>query len=175
MPGTQCFDYSGTGCSVSVKVCLRFCNTATECTQPSPDAGVTPGSVCMGPVQCSGAATAYHTCTFGCDPRQSAVTAGTTGCPAGLACLVIGKGDQVDCACAEATRTKHEGDACTRAVDCVPGLVCDIMSGGAGTCRPLCHCNAQGISCTSTENDCPTANTHCVPLTDDVLYGACIP
>jgi hypothetical protein len=173
MPGTQCFDYTTIGCGV--KVCLRFCNTVAECAQPAPDAGVSPGSLCMGPVACGGVLTAYHTCTFGCDPRLSAASAGTTGCPAGLACLVIGKGDQVDCACAESTRTKTEGQSCTRAVDCVPGLVCDIMTGGAGTCRPICHCKAQGTTCTATENDCPTANTHCVPLTDDVLYGACIP
>ena len=173
MPGSQCFDYAGTGCNV--KVCLRFCNTGAECTQPAPDSGVSPGSVCMGPVVCGGVATAYHTCTFACDPRQRAAAAGTTGCPTGLSCLIIGRGDQVDCACAEATRTKQEGEACTRAVDCTPGLVCDIMSGGAGTCRPICHCNAQGTACTAPDNDCPTANTRCVPLSDDMIYGACIP
>jgi hypothetical protein len=170
-PGTQCFDYSGTGCNV--KVCLRFCNTVAECPQPGPSAGVNPGSVCMGPVECSGIATAYHTCTFGCDPRQSAIASGNTGCPSGLSCLLVGRADQVDCACPESTRVGTEGAACAQAVDCAPGLVCDLMS-GVGKCRPLCHCVAQGASCTINDNDCPTAGTKCVPLTDDTLYGACI-
>jgi len=171
-PGTQCFDYSGTGCNV--KLCLRFCNSAAQCTQPGPEAGVTPGSVCMGPVQCSGAPTAYHTCTFACDPRFAAASSGATGCPSGLACLVVGTADQVDCACAEATRTKREGDACTLAADCEPGLVCDFI-GGSGTCRPLCRCDLVGTSCSNAQNDCPTAGTHCAPLLYDTLYGACIP
>lgn len=171
IPGSQCFDYTSTGCPV--KVCLRFCNTIAECAQPGADAGVNPGSLCEGPVECSGFTTGYRTCTFGCDPRLAAVSAGSTGCPTGLSCLIVGDSDQVDCACPEATRIKHEGDDCARASDCAPGLVCDLMTGG-GKCRPVCHCATQGGGCTVDDNDCPTANTRCVPLAGDALYGVCL-
>jgi hypothetical protein len=170
-PGTQCFDYTPTGCPV--KVCLRFCNTVAECAQPGPDAGVNPGSVCAGPVECMGVTTGYHTCTFGCDPRLAAITSGAVGCPTGLSCLLVGDNDQVDCACPESTRTKHEGEDCQHAYECAPGLVCDLMN-GMGKCRPICHCAAQGGNCTAADSDCPTANTRCVPLATDTIYGACL-
>ena len=58
---------------------------------------------------CPAFLTAYHTCTFNCDPRATAA-AGRGGCPAGLACVMPAAMDEVDCACPEATRTKLEGD-----------------------------------------------------------------
>jgi hypothetical protein len=156
-----------------VKVCLRFCNTAAaQCTQPG-DGGVGPGSFCQGPVQCSGIATAYHTCTFSCDPRMAAVSGGTSGCPTGLSCLVVGNMDQVDCACPGPTRTKLEGEDCSPpAADCAPGLICNLM-GGTQKCRAVCRCNAQSSLCT-VANDCPTAGTHCSALTNDTIYGVCL-
>jgi hypothetical protein len=168
MPGTQCFDYNALGCGV--KVCLRFCNGAGDCTQPA-DGGVGVASLCEGPVQCGSTPTGYHTCTFACDPRRAAIAA-SSGCPAGLSCLVTGNMDQVDCACPEASRTKAEGEDCARASDCAPGLICDIMT-GAQKCRAICRCDAQGPSCTAA-NDCTTANTHCTPLTNDTVFGVCL-
>jgi hypothetical protein len=168
MPGTQCFDYTGTGCPA--KVCLRFCNADGDCSQPG-DGGIGPGSFCQGPVQCGTVTTAYHTCTFSCDPRQAALPA-ATGCPAGLACLVVGGMDQVDCACPEPTRTKQIGDACNLASDCAPGLICNLM-GTTQKCRAVCRCDAQGMTCTAHGNDCPGTST-CAALTNDTIYGVCI-
>jgi hypothetical protein len=170
LPGSQCFDYAGTGCAV--KVCLPFCDTAAQCPQPG-DGGVGPGSMCAGPVQCSDVLTPYHTCTFSCDPRAQAVSGGTSGCPTGLSCLVVGNMDQVDCACPEATRLKQEGADCTSATDCAPGLICNTMS-GTQKCRAICRCNATGPSCTSPTNDCPTSGTTCNALTNDTIYGVCL-
>src|SRR5206468_11589412 len=118
--------------------------------------------LCAGPVQCNGTPTAYHTCTFSCDPRRAAVSGGTAGCPTGLSCLVVGAMDQVDCACPEATRTKTEGQTCATAAECAPGLICNFM-GGTQTCRAVCRCDAQGLSCTATAGDCP-GSTHCAAL-----------
>ena len=79
-PGTQCFDYTTLGCAV--KVCLRFCNTDADCTAVGAGGGG-PGSFCQGPVMCPGVLTAYHTCTFNCDPRAIARPAPRGGCPTG--------------------------------------------------------------------------------------------
>ena len=169
MPGTQCFDYTTIGCAV--KVCLRFCNGGGDCSAFGAS-GAGPGSFCEGPVMCPTFATAYHTCTFSCDPRQAAA-ATRGGCPTGLACVMPGSMDQVDCACA-ANRTKHEGDACTQAADCAPGLLCNLMNGNRN-CRAICRCNANGSgTCTATTNDCPTAGTTCHALTNNAIYGICL-
>jgi hypothetical protein len=170
MPGTQCFNYAGTGCNV--KVCLRFCNGNADCAAFGAGGGG-PGSFCEGPVQCPTFLTAYHTCTFNCDPR--AMAAGTGGgCPTGLVCLMPAAMDQVDCACREPTRTKVEGQACTQAADCAPGLICNQMS-GTKTCRPICRCNANASgTCTATTSDCPTAGTTCHAVTNNTTYGICL-
>jgi hypothetical protein len=86
-PGTQCFNYANTGCDV--KVCLRFCNGNADCAAFGAGGGG-PGSVCEGPVMCPDFLTAYHTCTFNCDPRAMAAAAGG-GCPNGLACVMPGR------------------------------------------------------------------------------------
>ena len=143
-PGTQCFNYTSTGCGV--KLCLRFCNTNLDCAAFGASGGG-PGSFCEGPVMCPAFLTAYHTCTFNCDPRAMAAS-NHGGCPAGLACVMPAAMDQVDCACPEATRTKLEGEACTQAADCAPGLICNQMS-GTKTCRAICRCDANGMTCTS--------------------------
>ena len=170
MPGTQCFNYSNIGCAV--KLCLRFCNGDADCAAFGAG-GSGPGSVCEGPVRCPTFDTAYHTCTFNCDPRaMAAATRG--GCPMGLACIMPAAMDQVDCSCAEATRTKREGEACTSAADCMPGLICNQMS-GTKTCRPICRCNANASgACTATPNDCPTAGTTCRAVTNNTIYGICL-
>ena len=71
--GSQCFDYSALGC-VGSQVCLRFCATDADCAALG-DGGVGPGSFCRDPVACGGVTTAYHTCTFSCDPTAAAATA----------------------------------------------------------------------------------------------------
>ena len=169
-PGTQCFNYTSTGCAV--KLCLRFCNTNLDCASFGANGGG-PGSFCEGPVMCPAFLTAYHTCTFNCDPRAAA--AGTRGgCPAGLACVMPGAMDEVDCACPEATRTKLEGEACTQAADCAAGLVCNQMS-GTKTCRAICRCDANAAAtCTTTVNDCPKAGTTCRAVTNNTIYGICL-
>ena len=82
--------------------------------------------------------------------------------------------DQVDCACPEATRTKLEGEACTQAADCAPGLICNQMS-GTKTCRAICRCDANAAgACTATANDCPKAGTTCRAVTNNTIYGICL-
>jgi hypothetical protein len=184
-PGSQCFDYAGTGCAV--KVCLRFCNDDKACAPAAvtvTDAGASdgggaeagassagPGSVCQGLVPCGTALTAYHTCTFGCDPRAKAAAAGSSGCPAGLACLVVGDMDQVDCACAEATRTGVDGDDCATGAQCAPGFICNEM-GTTKKCRAICGCNAKNMACTAP-SDCPGGKT-CAALKNDTTFGVCL-
>jgi hypothetical protein len=152
-PGTQCFSYAP-GCDV--RSCLKFCKTDSDCG-PSGS-----GSLCQGKVPCTidGASvlTAYHTCTFGCDPRGPA----TTGCPTGLHCFVVDTMDQVDCACTEATRTHLEGQACTRGVDCAPGLICLQSS---GRCQKVCKLSDNGADCASGQV--------CSALQSDQIYGTC--
>jgi len=173
-PGTQCFDYSNTGAACKdLKLCLRFCNNDSDCT-PVGAGGTGPGSFCQGPVMCETFLTAYHTCSFNCDPRATAAST-RGGCPTRLACATIGLHDQVDCICPESTRTKTEGMTCTGAADCAPGLICNRMNNNL-TCRPICRCdaNAAGTACTNTTNDCPTANTRCQPLSTNTIYGVCL-
>jgi hypothetical protein len=169
-PGSQCFNYAVTGCAT--KVCLRFCNGDQDCTAFGAGGGG-PGSFCEGPVMCPSFLTAHHTCTFNCDPRAAAA-ATRGGCPGALACVMPRSMDQVDCACPEATRTKREGEACTGAADCAPGLLCNMM-GTTRTCRPICRCDANAAgTCANTTNDCPTTGTICRPLTNNTIYGICL-
>ena len=138
-----------------MKVCLRFCNGDAECAAFGAGGGG-PGSFCEGPVMCPNFLTAYHTCTFNCDPR--AMAAGDPRrLPNLLACVMPGDMDQVDCACPEATRTKGEGKRAPRRPSARPACICNRMS-GTQTCRPICRCdaNASGV-CTATADDCPTA------------------
>jgi hypothetical protein len=173
-PGTQCFNYmTGTNSGCNVKLCLRFCNSDAECTAVGAG-GPGPGSFCEGPVMCPTVLTAYHTCTFNCDPR-AAMAASGGGCPTGLVCVMPAAMDQVDCACREPTRTKTEGQDCTQAADCAPGLICNRM-GATQTCRPICRCDANASqACTATVNDCPTAGTTCRAVTNNTRYGICLP
>ncbi len=178
--GSQCFDYSGTGCGV--KLCLRFCNNDNGCaTGPSPDAGTTDAgggatvgtrSLCAGPVQCGGSNTSYHTCTFGCDPRETAASAGTAGCPKGLSCLVVADMDQVDCACADKNRVGLDNTPCTSSAQCAPGYICNQMS-NAKVCRAICRCDATGMTC-NAPNDCKAAGKSCAALTNDTTFGVCL-
>jgi hypothetical protein len=173
-PGTQCFDYTGLGCGV--KVCLKYCNDDADCAAFGAGGGG-PGSVCQGPVQCPGTnggapiVTRYHTCTFNCDPGASAA-ATRGGCPTGLACVMAGSMDAVDCTCTSG-RTKQEGASCSSSLDCAPGLLCNEM-GGTKICRAVCRCDAAGGVCTAAGTDCPTAGTHCNPTTNNTRYGVCL-
>jgi hypothetical protein len=189
-PGTQCFNYASTGCNV--KICLRFCNGDDGCAAPrdgGADGGVVdagadgaapdgqtgqnsgPRSLCQGPVNCGTVTTAYHTCTFACDPRLAAANAGTTACPTGLSCLVVGGMDQVDCACAEATRTKTEGMDCQNGSECAPGYICNIM-GDTKKCRAVCRCDAVNGVC-ATANECAGGKT-CTALQNETTFGVCL-
>jgi len=213
--GSQCFDYTSTGCGV--KVCLRFCDDDNGCgttaaatsalSDPSDaaaaaeaDAGSQDGaadsaldtasdaasdgassgaaeagavatkSLCAGPVQCGAIVTAYHTCTFACDPRLTAVKSGSR-CPTGLSCLVVIGMDEVDCACPEPTRVGTDGDDCTGSTECAPGYICNMM-GGSQKCRAVCACNASGLTCTSP-NECANGKA-CQTLTNDTVFGVCL-
>ena len=170
MPGTQCFNYKTLGCDL--RLCLRFCNGNAECAAFGAT-GNGPGSVCEGPVMCPDFLTAYHTCTVNCDPRAAAAANGG-GCPTGLACVMPASMDKVDCACAESTRTKLEGQACTQAADCAPGLICNLMS-NTKICRSICRCDANAAgNCVATANDCPKAGTTCHAVTNNTIYGVCL-
>jgi hypothetical protein len=162
--GSQCFDYSSLGCGT--QLCLRFCATDADCASLG-DGGVGPGSFCRDPVACGGVTTAYHTCTFSCDPTAAAVTAAHTGCPAGLACVIPSSMDHVDCSCPEATRTGKENAPCTTTAQCAPGFLCEQ------TCRAVCRCDAQNGVCTAP-NDCPTTGTTCTVVPHQTIYGVCL-
>jgi len=180
-PGLQCFDYSGTGCGV--KICLRFCNDDNACGSGGADAGQSQGpadggaaasgptSVCQGLVPCNGVNTAYHTCTFACDPTEVAATAGTTHCPTGLSCVVVGGMDQVDCACAAGSRQGKDGDACTGGADCAPGYICNSMA-DTKKCRAICRCDAKNGACTAA-NECG-GGKGCSALTNETTFGVCL-
>jgi hypothetical protein len=162
-PGSQCFDYGSLGCNT--KVCLRFCDSDTDCGGTT-DAGVGPGSFCRDPVSCGSSATPYRTCSASCDPTAAAASAGGSGCPAGLVCVLPAGMDQVACAC-EPSRTKAEGVACASTRECAPGLICEQ------TCRAVCRCDAANGACTAASG-CPTAGTACTPLTGEVRWGVCL-
>jgi hypothetical protein len=168
-PGTQCFDYANLGCAI--KLCLPFCDGNGDCTTFAAG-GAGPGSFCRDPVSCPNATTAAHTCTFSCDPTAAAA-AGRGGCASGLACLITGTLDQVDCACPEKTRIGTEGQTCASAASCTPGQQCNAQ-GGVQTCRPICRCDAANGACTATTSDCPTAGTHCTPVATETIYGICL-
>jgi hypothetical protein len=188
-PGAQCFDYSGTGCGV--KICLRFCNGDDVCQTGGAaaasasdggagdaggaEAGASPStgtqSACKGLVPCGMTLTPYHTCTFGCDPRAVAAAAETTGCPKGLSCLVVGNMDQVDCACAEASRKGMDGDDCKGGADCAPGFICNMMA-NSQKCRAICRCNNKDMACTAV-NECGGGKS-CTALTNETTFGVCL-
>jgi hypothetical protein len=163
--GGQCFGYAGSGCK-DVQVCLRYCNTDSDCASLGGGAG--PGSFCREPVVCGGVTTAYHTCSFSCDPTAAAAAAHGSGCPGSLACAISSSMDHVDCSCPESTRTGKENAACTATSQCAPGLMCQQ------TCRAICRCDAKtGGACTAA-NDCPTAGTTCTPVPNQTIYGVCL-
>ena len=158
--GTQCFDYSTTEVQCNVKVCLKFCAHDADCMSAT-GVGLGPGSVCMGPVDCGNKPTGHHTCTFACDPRGD----GKTGCPAGLACFLVGEHDQIDCRCPPPTSVKKEGDDCVVFQDCSPGLICTTMGAMPRKCRRICK--------PGSASDCAMGAT-CTMLTNDTLYGICL-
>jgi hypothetical protein len=172
-PGAQCFKYASPNCSVSV--CLRYCADQAQC-EPAPadggaaDAGIGTRSLCVGPVQCGSLLTAYHTCSFGCDPRESALAANR--CPAGLSCLMVGDMDQVDCACPEPSRVGTDGADCTGGAVCAPGFICNMM-GGVKKCRAVCRCDASNGFC-SAPNDCRASGKTCHVLASDTKFGVCL-
>jgi len=169
-PGTQCFDYGNNVACTGIKICLPFCDNNSDCAAFG-SGGAGPGSFCRDPVSCPGLATASHTCAFNCDPTAAARSAGQSGCPSGLACLMPSV-DTVDCACPEQSRTGQEGAPCANSANCAPGLICNEQS-GTHSCRSVCRCDAVGGSCTAT-NDCSTANTHCTIVTNQTIYGICL-
>jgi hypothetical protein len=168
-PGSQCFDYGSLGCK-DTRICLRFCGGAADCAAFGA-AGLGSGSVCEGPVQCGAARTSFHTCTFNCDPTAAAA-ATHGGCPDKLVCVMPASMDAVDCTCPETTRTKTEGQPCTGAADCAPGLICNQMN-GTKICRPICRCQAVNGACTAGAGTCPTANTTCHVVSNETLFGVC--
>jgi hypothetical protein len=170
-PGTQCFDYTATGCGT--KVCLRFCGNDAECVAVGAGGGG-PGSVCEGRVVCGAADTAYHTCTFNCDPTATAAVSGSRGgCPGSLSCLMPAGMDQVDCACPEPTRTKVNGEACTGPADCAPGFLCNATTSGR-VCRAICRCNKDASGLCTTPNTCSIAATTCTSVSSNTLFGLCL-
>ena len=105
---------------------------------------------------CPAFLTAYHTCTFNCDPTAKAAGAGG-GCPSSLACVALAGMDQVDCTCPGTTRTKDVGATCTPGgADCKPGLVCNHVDTTPPTnsCRAICRCDKVNDNCTAGGADC---------------------
>jgi hypothetical protein len=146
-PGTQCFPAS---CGVSV--CLRFCSSDGDCAA---------SGHCNAAIACGATRTTYSTCALACDPTGTA----TDGCPPGLNCLLF-TGEIPDCACRTAGQVGGDGDPCTSAEVCQPGLFC-VTHGGERRCRPLCPLDGGG---------CPAGGT-CTRLLDPDFsrFGACLP
>jgi hypothetical protein len=166
--GSECFDYSSLGCPV--QICLRLCGSDNDCAPLANNGASGPGSFCRDSVSCAvgdaSVPTAYDICSFSCDPTLNAFHSGTTGCPAGLACVIPASMDHVDCACPEATRTGAENTPCTSTAQCSLGLICEQ------TCRAVCRCDASNGVCTAP-NDCPTSGTTCTFVPNQTRYGVC--
>lgn len=161
LPGSQCFAFQATGCSVMT--CLRFCNhDDSACGEQ--------GAFCNLPIPCGNTTPDFLACSRPCDPTGT----GTAGCVPGLACFVYDN-ETTDCACAGlggmgATCTQNQGcNGESGCVGCQAGLSCVIPAsadaGGAGVCRPICNLAAPA---------CP-AGTTCNAFTGSTrnLYGFC--
>jgi hypothetical protein len=160
-PGSQCFTFTATGCSVMT--CLRFCNhDDAMCGEQN--------AYCNVPIQC-GSTPPFAACSRPCDPTG----AGTAGCAAGLSCFVYA-GESTDCACAGLGGV---GAACTQnsgcngesgCAGCAVALSCVVPTGSAagtssGTCRPICALAAPV---------CPTGTTcHAFDGSTRLVYGFC--
>jgi hypothetical protein len=147
-PGASC---QGNTCADGTTrgLCVRRCKTNADCGGG--------GAFCENSA-CGGKVIPYGTCTESCDPRGD----GTTGCPAGLLCL-LGPGDLTDCRCRFATQIGADGAACQRGDDCQPGLSC-FLEGASRVCRPVCRLDAPGT--------CPPGRT-CTPAPDQRIHGSC--
>jgi hypothetical protein len=158
-PGSQCFTFSATGCSVMT--CLRFCGSDAMCGEQA--------AYCNVPIQC-GNTPPFAACSRPCDPTGT----GTIGCATGLSCFVY-TGETTDCACA------GQGDlgaACSQnsgcngesgCAGCRAGLSCVVPTGSAagasGACRPICSLAAPV---------CPTGTTcHAFQGSTHLVYGFC--
>lgn len=158
-PGSQCFTFSATGCSV--QTCLRFCNhDDSACAEQ--------GAYCNVPIDC-GSTPPFAACSRPCNPTLSA----NAGCAAGLDCFVYAD-ETTDCACAG---LGVEGSACTQnqgcngetgCAGCLAGLSCVVPAGdltGMGVCRPICSLAAPA---------CATGTTcRAFAGSTSLLYGFC--
>jgi hypothetical protein len=148
-PGSQCFTFTGAGCSVTT--CLRFCSDDSACGQPD--------AFCNVPVRC-GSTAPFAACSRPCDPAAG------SGCAPGLSCFVYA-GETTDCAC---PGEGGSGAACTQNSGCGVGLSCVIPVGtdagtGTGICRPVCKLASPA---------CPTGTTcHAFDNSSRRLYGFC--
>ena len=148
-PGSQCFTFSGAGCSVTT--CLRFCSDDSACGQPD--------AFCNVPIQC-GSTAPFAACSRPCDPATG------SGCAPGLSCFVYA-GETTDCAC---PGEGGSGAPCTQNSGCGVGLSCVIPVGtdagaSTGICRPVCKL-ATPV--------CPTGSTcHAFDNSSRRLYGFC--
>jgi hypothetical protein len=160
-PGSQCFTFKATGCSVMT--CLRFCNhDDAMCDEQN--------AYCNVPIEC-GTTSPFAACSRPCIPTG----AGTVGCATGLLCFVYA-GETTDCACAGlgdvgAICTQNSGcNGETGCSGCRAGLSCVVPTGsaagsGSGTCRPICTLAAPA---------CPTSTTcHAFDGSTRLVYGFC--
>ena len=160
VPGSQCFTFTATGCSVMT--CLRFCNSDTMCGEPN--------AFCNVPIQC-GSTPPFTACSRPCDPTGT----GTVGCAVGLSCFVYA-GETTDCAC---PGQGDVGAACTQnsgcngealCAGCRAGLSCVVPAGsaagsGSGVCRPIC---------TLATPACPSGTTcHAFDGSTRLVHGFC--
>jgi hypothetical protein len=79
--------------------------------------------------------------------------------------------DQVDCACAEASRNGTDGVDCTGGADCAPGYICNLMA-GTKKCRAICRCDSKAMACTAP-NECGGSKA-CTALTNETTFGVCL-
>lgn len=169
-PGSQCINTSDVGCAVGV--CRRFCEEDAHCPQPL-EAGL-PRNACAVPFSCGSAATAHRACSVSCDPTFRARAEGDSVCPAQLDCLLLDP-DHADCGCFPRVSVKTEGQACGPLDHCTSGTSCHA-EGATSVCRSVCLCHVEEGACGAVvENGCPTAGTHCAPLTGGTVYGVCVP
>ena len=148
--GSQCLQYP---CGMpAARVCMKFCSTDADCG----------GSRCFAEIPCGAANTGFKICSVTCDPRGPA----TSGCAAGLSCLVF-PNEVTACDCAGPRRVGMDGSGCVDAEDCAPGLICVVTDAEPAVCRPICKL---------ADNDCAAGRT-CTRLVTPAYetWGACLP
>jgi hypothetical protein len=145
------------GVNATVRVCRKFCNADGDCGQ----------NVCA--IIIGNTNGPLHACAQRCQVlNQSSCTITGEACYLGL-----NASDQPTQQCSTAG-TRTEGQTCTIANDCMPGLMCINSRVGDASGGFLCHkaCNFTGTGQCSPSGDCMN-NGNCCGLSGQSGLGYC--